>query len=72
MTTLAHSLKSVVAMLAMRSLFEVLDNLESAVRDQDIETLRSLVPELRHEMQRVLDDIPTVRAVSLRNQAVDV
>ena len=70
--TLAHSLKGVVAMLSMRPLFEVLDNLESAVRDQDIETLRSLVPELRHEMQRVLDDIPTVRAVSLRNQAVDV
>ena len=71
-TTLAHSLKGVVAMLAMRPLFEVLDNMESAIRDQDIETLRSLVPVLRNEMQRVLDDIPTVRAMTLRNQAVEV
>ncbi len=69
---MAHGLKGVVAMLAMHSLVEVFVNMESAIHDEDLASLQSLVLELRHEMQRVLDYIPTVRVMALREQAVQV
>ena len=62
---MAHGLKGVVAMLAMHGLFDVLINMESAIHDEDLAPLQSLVLELRHKMQRVLDYIPTVRAITL-------
>ncbi len=68
----AHALKGVVAMLAMHSLVEIFVNMESAVRDRDLASLQSLVPKLRDETQRALDYIPTVRAMTLQAQAVQV
>ena len=69
---MAHALKGVVGMLAMHSLFKIFVSMESAVRDSDLASLQSQVSELRDEMQRVLDYIPNVRAMALREQAVQV
>ena len=59
----AHSLIGVAGIMAAGKLVEVTMRLQAAARAEDLVLTRELVRQLRHEMRRVLDDIPHVCAM---------
>lgn len=65
---LAHSLKGVVGILGADALWDTSSALQAAAHDENVTRAKGLIPQLRQEMKRVLDYIPTIRAMSKRNQ----
>ena len=61
---MAHGLKGVAGMLAMPTLAKFFAELESAASGDELEHLKSIVPDLRDELQRALDQIPAIRAMA--------
>ncbi len=58
----AHGFKGVVSVLAGNALRQICLNLETATKDADWNQTRDLVQQLRHEVQRLIDFIPNIRA----------
>lgn len=63
---LSHSLKGVVGILGADALWEVTSNLQAAAQDEDLAHTFALIPQLQLEMKRVLEYIPTIRAMAGR------
>ncbi len=63
---LAHSLKGVVGILGADVLWEITSNLQSTAHANNLAHTFALIPQLRLEMKRVLDYIPTIRAMAGR------
>lgn len=57
----AHSLKGVAGILIANTLKDLSSKLESAAKDADGNRTRDLIQQLRHEIQRTLDFIPSIR-----------
>lgn len=60
----AHALKGTAGILAADALMETCSNLESFAKKEDWNLVRDLTQQLHHEIQRVIDFIPNIRAVS--------
>ena len=59
----AHALKGVAGILAAKKLTDLCTELQSAAEAADWYRIRNLIESLHHEMQRVVDCIPYVRAL---------
>lgn len=60
---LTHAMRGVVGILGADVLWDITSDLQSAAQDGDAGRINSLIPKLRHEMQRVCEYIPSVRAM---------
>lgn len=58
----AHALKGVAGILAADTLLQSCSQLESAAKSDDKPETHALVQRLHHEVQRVIDFIPTLQA----------
>lgn len=63
----AHALKGVAGILAAGTLMEFCSNLESTSDNDDWNSTRDLIQQLRDETQRVIDFIPSVRDTAADN-----
>lgn len=61
---LTHSLKGVVGILGADALWKITSTLQSAAQDENLVHTFALIPQLRLEMKRVLDYIPSIRAIA--------
>jgi HPt (histidine-containing phosphotransfer) domain-containing protein len=65
----AHALKGVAGVLAAQAMADFSAALEMAGRESDVARVQLLVPQLRQEIQRVLDDIPRLCEIAERHIA---